>query len=107
LEDCYHWPPRRRPIGGAVASYVTTDESYMMPDGSCAATSGVVPTQPKLLRTEPRLPENEESYGATGMSRADRIIMIVHGIGDGGTTGVVSSRQLENGRIVFTLPAPR
>jgi len=93
LEDCYRWPPRRRLIGGAVASYAATDESYMMPDESCATTSGVARTQVKLLRTERRLPGNEEIYGTTGMSRADRIIMIVHGIGDGGITGVVSSRN--------------
>lgn len=107
MEDCYRWPPRRRLIGRAVASYVATDESYMMPDESCATTSGVARTQVKLLGTERRLPGNEEIYGTTGMSGGGRIIMIVHGIGDGGTTGVVSSRRLENGRIVFTLLAPR
>ena len=107
MEDCYPWPPRRRLIGRAVASYVAIGESYMMPDESCAATSGVARTQVKLLGTERRLPGNEEIYGTTGMSGGGRIIMIVHGIGDGGITGVVSSRQLENGRIVFTLLAPR
>jgi hypothetical protein len=107
LEDSYRWPLRRRLIGRAVASYVAIGESYMMPDESSAATSGVARTQVKSHGTEQRLPGNEEIYGTTGMSGGGRIIMIVHGIGDGGTTGVVSSRRLENGRIVFTLLAPR